>query len=168
MEKRDLTKQVTVFIISCGKNPNFEDCYNAIINQSAKLTIDIIRDYSPMSAAFQEMLNRCKTSYYVEVDEDMILDKNTIEIMYNEIKLSDEKTAMIAYKLFDVHLSFEIYGVKIYKNEVFQKYSYNLECLSCEVEQMDRMQKDGYKIETIDKVAGKHSPKWTEADIFYS
>ena len=101
MEKRDLTRQVTVFIISCGKNPNFEDCYNAIINQSAKLTIDVIKDYSPMSVAFQEMLNRCKTPYYVEVDEDMILDKNTIEIMYNEIKVSNEKTAMIAYKLFD-------------------------------------------------------------------
>ena len=36
-----------------------------------------------MSKALQEMINRCKTKYYVEVDEDMILQPNAIELLYN-------------------------------------------------------------------------------------
>ena len=163
---RDLSNEVTVFVVSCGNNPNFNDCVDALENQTAKIKIDIIKDYYPMSVAFQEMLNRCKTKYYIECDEDMILDNDAVEIMYEDIKKSEAHISMIAYRLLDVHLDFNLYGVKIYKNEILQRYPYNLECLSCEVEQMDRMKKDRFHCFTDERIVGKHSPKWNSADIF--
>ncbi len=162
----DLTSEVTVFIISCGNNPNYQDTLDALRNQTVKIRIDIIKDYYPMSVAFQEMLNRCKTKYYIECDEDMVLNKNAVKIMYEDIKNSEKNISMIAYRLLDVHLNFNLYGVKIYKNEILQKYPYNLECLSCEVEQMDRMKKDRFYCFTDERVVGKHSPKWNDSDIF--
>ena len=165
MEK-DLRQELTAFIISSGNNPNFNDCIAALENQTVKINIDVIKDYHPMSLAFQQMLIRCKTKYYVEVDEDMILEQNGIETMYNNISISESAIAMIAYQLLDVHLNFLIFGIKIYKNEIFQKYPYNLNCLSCEVEQLERLKKDGFNYQCIEQVVGKHSPKWLSKDIF--
>jgi hypothetical protein len=66
----------------------------------------------------------------------------------------------------DAHLNFDIYGVKGYKHDVLRKYPYNLEIISCEVEQINRMTKDGYKTDMIEKVLGIHSPKWTNELIY--
>ena len=80
---------------------------------------------------------------------------------------------MVCYQLLDVRLNFKIYGVKIYKYEAFKNYPYNLNHPSCEVEQLNRMKKDGYifnddfkGIGLVPQVIGKHSPKWTERTIF--
>jgi len=119
-----------------------------------------------MSKAFQQMLERCKTKYFVEVDEDMILFPNAIEEMYNNIEKTDQQIAMLVYLLKDIHLDFDLYGIKIYKYNILKKYPYNLECLSCEVEQLERLTNDGYKHEGMTKIMGNHSPKWNNNSIF--
>jgi len=164
--KKDLSGEVTAFIVSCEKNPNFENCVKALRSQTVKVKINVIKNYHPMSLAFQQMLERCDTPYYIEVDEDMILNEDAVEIMYEKIKNSEENFAMFAYLLKDVHLDFDLYGVKIYKYDIFKKYPYNLECLSCEVEQLDRIKKDNYKYDCISELVGEHSPLWTCPDIF--
>lgn len=158
--------EVTVFVISSGNNPNFEKCLEALSKQTIKFKLEIIKDVHPMSKAFQEMLNRCTTKYYIEVDEDMILEKNALEIMYNSIVKTDEKTSMIAFKLHDVHLDFDIYGIKIYKYDLFKKYPYDLTSMSCEVEQLERMKKDNLEYLLEKEVIGLHSPLWTEELIY--
>jgi len=165
----DLSNEITAFVISAGNNPNFSNCLKALKNQTVKVKIEVIKDYTPMSRAFQEMLNRCSTKYYVEIDEDMILFENAIEQMHNtiiEIDKEENKISMVGYQLKDVHLDFIIYGVKIYKYEIFKMYPYNLECLSCEVEQLERMEKDGYSYKLIENVIGLHSPLWNNNNIF--
>jgi len=168
-------KDITVFLITCGNNPNYHYCLEALKKQTIEFKLDIIKDISPMSKAFQEMLNRCTTKYYIEVDEDMILNSNAIEILYNAIINIDEKRPMVCYQLLDVHISFPIYGVKIYRYEDFKKYPYNLNHPSCEKDQLDRMTKDGYIFDERDAkeghglvpiVVGKHSPYWTPELIF--
>ena len=94
----DISNLVTAFVISSGSNPNYKSCLEALNNQTAKVTIDIIKDYSPMSVAFQQMLVRCKTPYYIEVDEDMVLNPDAIEIMYNTIIETDAKCSMVAFQ----------------------------------------------------------------------
>jgi hypothetical protein len=157
---------LTVFLISSGKNPNYDACLKALKGQSVEFKLEIIKDYAPMSVAFQEMLNRCKTPYYIEVDEDMILLPESIEKMYNKIISTSKNVAMCCYQLRDVHLDFVIYGVKIYKYEIFKNYPYNLNHISCEVEQLDRMKIDGYTCEFVTEIVGEHSPLWTEELIF--
>lgn len=162
----NFAKDLTVFVISCGDNPCYNECINALQRQTLKFNIEIIKNVHPMSAAFQLMIDLCKTSYYIEIDEDMIMNENGIETLYNFAKQSSDKTAIIACKLIDVHLNFEIYGVKIYKHNILKKYPYDLQSMSCEVEQMDRLKQDGYSTQLFTNVIGKHATKWSNEGIF--
>ena len=137
-------------------------------NQTCKFTLNIIKDFSPLSRAFQKMLDRVQTPYYIECDEDMVLHHNAVEKMYNDIAgaLFDEKVALHAYMLRDSHLDFPIYGVKIYKSEIFKKYPYNLKDPSCEMEQLKRIEADGFSYKLLPDVMGEHSPLWSNELIF--
>lgn len=164
--KKDLSNELTVYIISCGENPNYEDCKNSLENQSVKFNIKEIKNVSPMSAAFQKMIDECETDFYIQVDEDMILFEDSIEIIYNSLMKSDENICTVAYMLKDVHLDFNLYGIKGYKHNILKNYPYNLEIISCEVDQVKRLQDDGYDTLMTSKVIGYHSPKWTNEIIF--
>lgn len=161
----DLSNKLTVFVIKVGDNPNYNDCIEALCNQSCIFDINKIIDYTPMSRAFQEMLNRCKTPYYIQVDEDMILEPNAIEKMYTEF-ITQKKYAMCCYMLKDIHLDMAICGIKIYNTEIFKKYPYNFNHPSCEVEQLERMKRDGILYDGKEDIVGLHSPKWTNEQIF--
>lgn len=164
--KKDLRKDLTVFVINAGENPNYEDCISALQNQNCIFQIKYINNVAPMSKAFQRMITECKTPYYIQVDGDMILNPTAVETIYDTLVSSDKNTSIVAYMLKDVHLNFNIYGVKGYKHSVLSQYPYNLKIISCEVEQMKRMEKDGYKTDMIEAVLGQHSPKWTPELIY--
>jgi len=165
-EKKNLRDRLTVFVVNAGNNPNYEDCVDSVYNQTCTFQTKFINDVAPMSKAFQRMIDSCATPYYVQVDGDMILDPTAVETIYNTLVSSENNIAIVAYMLKDAHLNFDIYGVKGYKHDVLRKYPYNLEIISCEVEQINRMTKDGYKTDMIEKVLGIHSPKWTNELIY--
>jgi hypothetical protein len=165
-KQKEYLKDVTVFVVSCGNNPNYADCMEALDNQTVEFKIDIIKNYNPIPRALQEYLNRCETTYYIGIDEDMILDKNAIEILYESIISSPKEIAMICYHLLDVHINVPILGIKIFKHEITKNYPYNLKCIACDVEQLDRLKKEGYDYTIFPEVIGKHSPKWTNELIF--
>jgi hypothetical protein len=96
----------------------------------------------------------------------MILEENSIETIYESIKSSDDNICNVAFKLRDIHLDFNIYGIKGYKHNILRNYPYNLEIISCEVDQMMRLQNDGYETLLFGEVVGQHSPKWTNELIF--
>ena len=162
----NLSDKVTVFVITTDKSVNYEECIKALKAQTVLFDIIVIKNFHPMPKAFQQMIERCETPYYAQVDDDMILYPNAIEKMYEAIIQSPKLVSMVAFMLKDIHLNFEISGVKIYKHQIFKKYPYKLSCLSCEVEQTNRMVKDGYYITTVQEVVGDHSPKWTNEAIF--
>lgn len=162
----NLSNNLTVFVIKSGDNPNYEGCVQALQKQTILFNMNLVRNYAPMSKAFQEMLNRVTTEYFIQVDEDMILKSNAIELMYNTMQNIDSKIAMKCFYLKDIHLNFNLYGVKIYKSEIFKKYPYNQAHVSCEVEQLDRMKVDGYTVEFSTEVMGDHSPLWTNKNIY--
>jgi hypothetical protein len=119
-----------------------------------------------MSKAFQKMIDDCETEYYIQVDEDMILHEDTIEKIYDRLLKTEENISIVAYMLNDVHLDFDIYGIKGYKHTILKRYPYNLDIISCEVEQVKRMKNDGYETMMVGEVVGKHSPKWTTSLIY--
>jgi len=164
--KKFYNNELTVFIVRSGENPNYNDCINALNNQTINFNIKEIKDIAPMSKAFQNMIDLCETKYYIQVDEDMILMPNAIEILYNSIKNSSDNISTIAYMLHDYHLDFNIFGIKAYKHNIFINYPYNLDIISCEVEQLSRLEKDGYSTLMFYDVLGEHSPKWTDNMIF--
>lgn len=166
MGKKDLSNELTVFIISCGFNPNYDECKKSLSDQSVNFKMKEVKDVSPMSAAFQKMIDECDTDYYIQVDEDMILYKDSIETIYNSIKNSDLNISTVAHMLKDVHLDFNLYGIKGYKHGILKNYPYNLEIISCEMDQIKRLQNDGYQTLMVEKVIGYHSPEWTPELIY--
>lgn len=162
----DLTNKVTVFVITTNNNPNYKSCIQALKNQDSTFVLDIVREYSPMPVAFQEMINRCKTPYYIQVDEDMILHQDAVRKMVEAAEKSAADRCMVVFWLDDPHLGFPICGVKIYKHAIFKQFPYNLNNISCEVEQTDRMKAAGYHWADTGTVVGAHSPVWTFETIF--
>jgi hypothetical protein len=166
ISKKDLSDVLTIFVIRCGYNPNYDDCISALMSQTVNFELIEIKDKTPMSKAFQTMIDKCQTKYYIQVDEDMILNEDAIEKIYESLDKSDTNISIVAHMLRDVHLDFDIFGVKGYKHSVLKKYPYNLNIISCEMDQITRMQNDGYEILMVNEVFGQHSPKWTNNLIF--
>lgn len=164
--KVDYSSDLTIFVITSGLAPNLPSVMEALNNQTCKFKIDVIKDYSPMSAAFQQMLDRCTTKYFIQCDNDMVLYPKSVQTMYEYIKKSSDKTAIASFKLFDPHLGYRISGIKIYNNDIVKNYPYNLNCLSCEVEQSTRLINDKYNFITTNQLVGTHNLYWTERDIF--
>lgn len=166
----NFSQQITVFVITSGKSINYNDCITSLKNQTIDFKLKIIKDIHPMSKAFQKMIDECNTPYYIEVDDDMILDKHAIVKLFQYITYAqakvNKKTAISLCQLYDPHLDMNICGVKIYDHRILRKYPYNLNSISCEVDQIKAMEKDGYVVEFQRVIVGKHAPKWTNEGIF--
>lgn len=162
---KEYLKDLTVFIISVEQKENYKACKKAILNQSVDFSIKEVKNVCPMSMAFNSMLDQCDTKYFIQLDEDMILDHGAVEHMYNSIKKSDKNTATVMFKLHDHHLNELVYGVRISKADIIKKYPFQ-NTLASENNQKWRIREDGYNIKRETKSLGVHSPYWTNEAIF--
>jgi len=174
---RNLSDQVTVFDISVShpdtldkNHPDYTTVMRALDRQTVQFTRRGIRDVAPMDAAFQRMNDLCETPFYVQIDEDMILHPHAVETLYNGITMELDDVAIYCLSLWDQHLGIPILGVKIYRADVVKNYPYRA-TYSCEVEQIDRMVRDGYRIvvkhpgmaamQNHPDIVGQHGVSWT-------
>ena len=180
----NLKDKLTVFLISSG-DPDYLNAKKALQNQDCQFILEEIRNVSPMNVAFQHMIDRCKTPYYVQVDGDMVLEPWAVRRMYEEFqypvveqgphKRTMNRVAFLTFLLYDVHLRMNIYGVKIYRHEIMKGFPYQ-ESYSCEVDQVKRVRDAGFfAVDRYDtevlmskgpNVFGTHSPTWTPERIF--
>ncbi len=161
----DLTKEVTVFVIAVEKQKNYQACLKALRKQTCKFTLEKVLDYAPMSKAFNQMLVKCKTPYFIQCDEDMILYPDTVRLMYQAIKKTTPQTGILLFHLKDVHLKKTIRGVRIYRTNIAKKYPFQ-DTLACENTQKIQMKKEGTLTKVDNRIVGKHSPYWTTYTIF--
>lgn len=142
---RDLTRHLTVFLITVGE-PTTDNARSHIALQNCRFLFEEIANVCPMSAAFQRMIDRCTTPYYIEVDADMILKENAVGRLFNQLKTkqhSEPRTAMFVGPLFDRHLARRLYGVKIYDHEAFAEVPYR-DVQGCETDQLRRLEEEGW------------------------
>jgi hypothetical protein len=97
-----------------------------------------------MSAAFQRMLDLCETTYYVQVDEDMLLRPWAVRTLHDWIRIAPPDVAMVAAWLWDVHLGRGILGVKAFRHAIVRRYPL-ADVQSCEIDQLRRLNVDGYR-----------------------
>lgn len=153
----DLTKEVTVFLITVGAS-SYTRAKKALKKQNCKFTMQEIAWVAPMSAAFQQMIDRCETPYFIQCDEDMIAKPGMVRNLYDSIANPDlnhdyyasfgwnpEKCAMVCYPLWDVHLQRTRLGIKIYRHEAMKQAPYR-DVQSCEMDQLERLKAAGYHI----------------------
>lgn len=170
---RDLSSQVTAFVVSVDDDTeNLRHCCAALGRQDVLFRHESIHNVAPMDRGFQQMVDRCETPYFVQVDHDMILNPDGIRKLYDNMVRCDDMTAIYCLPLWDEHLQRTILGCKIYKTDIMRRYPYQ-ESFSCEMDQFGRMKKDGYKLKAVwshfepdDRNVGRHGVYYTPRTIF--
>lgn len=177
----DLRDVCTVFVVWSGE-PDFERCIEALDAQNSIFRTHVVDHVAPMDAAFQQMLDVCRTPLYIQVDADMVLDPGAVLTMARDLGTQPDDVALVCYPLLDRHLEQLILGVKCYRHDVLVRYPYRAS-YSCEVGQIAQMERDGFRwvsrwpatlenhddgFEAFDaaSVLGEHSPTWTPHSIF--
>jgi glycosyltransferase involved in cell wall biosynthesis len=138
----DLSAEVTVFVSTVGA-ACFPECMAHLARQDCRFRLEVIVNVAPMSAAFQAMLDRCQTPYYVQVDEDMLLRPHAIRTLHERIKATPPKVPLVVAWLWDADLGMRRQGVKAFRHAVVSRYPY-ADVQSCEKDQVRRMAADGH------------------------
>jgi hypothetical protein len=151
LARADLRDQVTVFVTTVGA-PTFEACIAHLRQQDCDFAIEIIDHVAPMAAAFQRMIDRCRTPFYVQVDEDMLLRPHAIRALYQHIRAAPAEVAEVVGLLFDVHVQRPIEGVKIFRHAIVRHYPFE-DLDGCDVRQLRRLEADGFMVVRRSRVA---------------
>jgi MoaA/NifB/PqqE/SkfB family radical SAM enzyme len=145
--KQDLSAQLTVFVISTDE-PSITECLLHLERQDCAFTLKRIHNVAPMDRAFQCMLDECTTPVYVQVDADMLLHPWAIRTLYENLMARPPEVSFVCGCLWDLDVTRAIAGVKAYRHDVMKRYPYQ-SSLSCETNQMARMEADGFKYEML-------------------
>jgi hypothetical protein len=168
-ETREVLKDTTIFVTTIGDKTNFDDCMQHLRVQSVIAPIEIINRAAPLSAAFQEMHQRCSTEFYVQVDEDMVLFPDAIETLRKSIETAPKHVALVCAPLWDCDARRLIYGVKIYRWPTVKQFPYRNNA-SCEIEQLARLRAAGYDalVQPLhtSQCLGEHGKHYTPRTIF--
>jgi MoaA/NifB/PqqE/SkfB family radical SAM enzyme len=170
MEKLDLTQEVTVFVITTT-TPDLPVCLEALRNQDCLFRQELIENVSPMSAAFQCMIDRCQTPYFVQCDEDMKLNPNAIRKLHTHLSSSPSNVGFFFLSLRDTDMNYPLVGIKIYRHAVYRTIPF-VNSFSCETDQNARLKSLGFIIDGIwreymgDHVVGEHGIFWTPFQLF--
>lgn len=150
----DLGDEVTVFVSTVGAS-SLPACLAHLAAQECRFRFRTIENVAPMSAAFQAMLDECRTPYYVQVDEDMLLHPDAVRRLHASMKGAPADVALVVAYLHDVHLDMPVQGVKIFRHEIVRRYPF-ADVQSCELDQIDRMRADGftYRVMALDDESG--------------
>ncbi len=170
-EKATVLDDTTVFLTTIGDSVNFADCLVHLETQTVRCRFEVIDHVRPISAAFAQMQSRCRTPYYVQVDEDMLLNPNALEQLRELIGRAEPSVPLVCAPLWDCDASRPILGVKIYRYDIVKRFPYH-DILSCEVNQLKRMANAGHHAlvlssDEADAVClGEHGKHYTPQTIF--
>lgn len=172
----DLRDAVTVFVTTVGAS-SYAACRDHLAVQDCTFSVEVIEHLAPMSAAFQRMLDTCRTPFYVQVDEDMLLYPHAVRTLYEQALAAPPEVAVIVGCLLDAHLDSPLQGVKIFRHAVVARYPF-VDNSGFEMAQLDRMRPDGFIHTVVPHAAewrtstvagglfGLHGTHWTPRTIF--
>ncbi len=141
-DQPDLSAEMTVFVSTVGA-ASFPECMACLERQDSRFHLEVIDRVAPMSAAFQLMMDRCQTPYYIQVDEDMLLHPHAVRVLYERIRAADPAVPLVVAWLWDAHLGHCIQGVKAFRHSIVRRYPF-ADVQSCEKDQLRRMAEDGH------------------------
>ena len=168
----DLSSAVTVFVTTVGA-PTIDTCLAHLREQDCAFTLRVIRDVAPMDAAFQRMLDECRTPYYVQVDEDMLLHPHAVRTLHDAMAAAPPDVAIVMRNLYDVHLERCVFGMKIFRHEIVRRYPFRA-IEAFEVDQVQRFEADGYCVVKSPSgsrplpghTLGMHGTRWTPEAMY--
>jgi hypothetical protein len=164
-------EDTTVFVTTIGDAVNFDDCIAHLAAQTARCRIELIDRVAPMSAAFNQMQRRCRTPYYVQVDEDMLLYPEALATLHDLIHTADERVPMACAPLWDCDTERPILGIKIYRHEIVRRFPYR-NTISCDITQLQSMEEAGHPSlilsceEASAQCLGEHGKHYNPRTVF--
>ena len=154
--KKNIIPDITVFVISTNEE-TISQTIKSLEDQDCEFKIAIIENVFPMHAAFQEMPNRCKTKYFIQVDADMILKPYAVNFLYSKIKKSPFWLYRVSGSL--IEEGFGIGGaVKCWKNNIFKYFQFN-DVRTVDRDFHKRIKRIGLNIKHYKEVIGIHKPR---------
>jgi hypothetical protein len=123
------TIQITIFLITIQSH-QLKFTLESInkLNPNYPVLVNVIMNVAPTNRAYNQMRDRCKTPYFIQLDEDMELQEDAIQICMNQIEKSSRahKIFLHTFKLIDTDLGVGnppiIDCLKLYNNQIMQKY----------------------------------------------
>ena len=148
---------LTVFIISTDKRKYLKIKKDLLIEYK-NINIKPIISVYPMSKAFNQMHINCKTKYFLQLDEDMKLNKGIILKLLNAIKVSNFQTVCVAGQLFEKDFG-PGGAIKIWKKKIFKYRKFN-DCRTVDRDFFKRIYP--FKKQIINEIVGLHIPRSNE------
>jgi GT2 family glycosyltransferase/glycosyltransferase involved in cell wall biosynthesis/2-polyprenyl-3-methyl-5-hydroxy-6-metoxy-1,4-benzoquinol methylase/Flp pilus assembly protein TadD len=159
------TASTTVFVLTVD-DPAFPSCMEALDRQEGHpCKLEIVRNVSPFSAAAQEMITRCTTSYFIQVDEDMILHPDAVSRMERLMSQAPSEVGMICFHLYDEDRECPIQGIKIYRTELLRRVSFK-DLKASEMNLLDQMGEQGIRWVLHPDILGRHGTTYTPESIY--
>lgn len=165
---RIASDRVTAFVTTVGRS-TFKSCLEHLTLQNVNHVLEVIAGVSPLSAALQRMSDTCKTEYFVQVDEDMLLTPDALERCVHQMDRTDpERFVMGIQPLYDVELQMNIYGLKTYRTALVRLVPFE-DHPHGDVHDRDLWSAAGLHVakESIDgHPAGRHGTHYTPTEAF--
>jgi hypothetical protein len=180
----DRSGEVTVFLTTVGAS-TFDAALASVKAQDCSFSLSIIECVAPLSAALQQMIEECRTPYYVQVDEDMVLEPSAVRVLHEAIRETRGDVAVVVGYLWDTHLDAAIQGIKIFRHEVAERFPWSR---FPQVVQRNRaMEEEGFSLLPLSRqttaepwkaawipstdvrrvgTLGRHDPAWTPATLY--
>lgn len=171
------TIQITIFLITIQSH-QLKFTLESInkLNPNYPVLVNVIMNVAPTNRAYNQMRERCKTPYFIQLDEDMELQEDAIQICMNQIEKSSRahKTFLHTFKLIDTDLGVGnppiIDCLKLYNNQIMQNYSTynNGETAVSSVDYFwhTPILNDGYLMNTNSIIIGNHGNHRSNYDLF--
>jgi len=138
--------------------------------------VNVIMNVAPTNRAYNQMRERCKTPYFIQLDEDMELREDAIQICMSQIEKfsNNQKIFLHTFKLIDADLGIGnppiIDCLKLYNNDIMKKYpTYNNgETAVSSVDYLwhNPILNDGYEINSTSIIIGTHGSHRTNYELF--
>jgi hypothetical protein len=171
------TIQITIFLITIQSH-QLEFTLESInkLNPNYPVLVNVIMNIAPTNRAYNQMRERCKTPYFIQLDEDMELQEDAIQICMNQIEKSSRanKTFLHTFKLIDTDLGVGnppiIDCLKLYNNTIMQNYpTYNngeTTVSSVDYFWHTPILNAGYRINPTSIIIGHHGKHRSNYDLF--
>lgn len=155
----------TVFVLTVD-DPAFPACLEALQRQKGvPFKLEVIRHVSPFSAAAQKMITDCVTEFFIQVDEDMILNRDAVVTMEAAMRQAPDNVGMICFHLFDEDRQMTIQGVKIYRTVLMKGLAFQ-DVKASEMDVLDQMKQRGIAWVLHPNVMGCHGTHYTPETIY--
>lgn len=149
-------EHLSVVILSAGEE-SLEDCLKALNDQDCSFRIEEIKDICPMSTAFQMMHQICKTSYFIQLDADVILKPYAVSFLYERIKRSNFLCYNVSGQLYE-----EGFGpggsVRCWKKYIFRIFRFR-DIRTVDRDFYKRARLLGFHRKSFNEILGTHRPR---------